>query len=165
MSDDGRAARQPLRTRSRLPTLRRQIRDLQEHVDQLSTTIGELAADQHGGTRAVTEDDLQLILAARRARETYFGPDLFADPGWDILLSLYVAKLQGKTLSVAPLSEISGVPTSTTMRWVNILDRAGWVKRKPDPSDRRRVNVELSDRGVATLQVYFDAVRGLVTGI
>lgn len=164
MSEDGRAARQPWRTRSRLPTLRRQIRDLQEHVDQLATTIGELAADQHVGTRAVTEDDVQLILAARRARETYFGPGLFADPAWDILLHLYVAKLQGKTLSLALLSETSEVPSSTTVRWVDTLDRGGWVKRKPDQVDRRCINVELSDRGIATLQVYFEAVGGLVIG-
>lgn len=165
MSDDGRAAGQALKTRSRLPTLRRQIRELQEHVDQLSTTVGELAAEQHGGMRAISADDLQLILTARRARETYFGPCVFADPGWDILLSLYIAKLQGKTLSVAPLSDMSGVPASTTLRWVDILDHAGWVKRTPDQIDRRRVNVEISDRGIATLQVYFDAIAGLVIGI
>lgn len=165
MSDDGRAARQPLRTRSCLPTLRRQIRELQKHVDQLSTTIGELSSDQHGGMRAVTEDDVQLILAARRARETYFGPGIFADPGWDILLHLYLAKLQGKTPSLALLSEISEVPPSTTMRWVDTLDRGGWVKRKPDQVDRRCINVELSDRGIATLQTYFDAVGGLVIGV
>lgn len=165
VSDDGRAARKTSNTRLRLSTLRRQIRELQEHVDQISTTVGELAANQHGGMRAVTADDLQLIIAARRARETHFGPGLFADPAWDILLHLYIAKLQGTTLSVGPLSDISGVPPTTTMRWVETLDRAGWVERKPDPSDRRRVNVELSDRGIARLQVYFVAVSGLVTGI
>lgn len=165
MSDDGRAARQPLKTRSRLPRLRRQIRDLREHVDQLSTTIGELAAEQHGSTKAVAEDDVQLIIAARRARDTYFGSGLFSDPGWDILLHLYLAKLQGKKLSVSLLSDISGVPLTTAMRWLDTLDGPGWVNREPDQFDRRRVHVELSDRGIATLQVYFDAVGGLVVGI
>ena len=165
MSDDNRAAGQPLKTRSRLPTLRRQIRELQEHVDQLSATVSELAAGRHGGTRATTEEDVQLVLAARRARETYFGPGMFADPGWDLLLHLYVAKLQGKKLSVSLLSDVSGVPLTTAMRWLDILDGAGWVTRKPDQFDRRRVHVELSDRGIATLQVYFDAVGGLVVGI
>jgi hypothetical protein len=43
-------------------------------------------------------------------REQFFGPDLFADPAWDILLDLYAARLEQQRVAVSSLCIAAAVP-------------------------------------------------------
>jgi DNA-binding MarR family transcriptional regulator len=54
---------------------------------------------------------------------------------------------QRRILSMNELSEEMGVAISTMTRVVDILVRDGLVARKSNPEDRRRVHVELTDKG------------------
>lgn len=45
-------------------------------------------------------------------------------------------------LTVGRLAELTGLTTGSATRMVDRLEQAGWVKRIPDPADRRRVLVE-----------------------
>lgn len=160
---NGDAAHRSERIRPRLAELRRQVHKLQEDLDELSSTVADLASEQHGPP-AVTAADVQQIIEARRIRDTCFGAEVFADPAWDILLHLYAAKLTGEERTVSFLCRNAGVAWSTAVRWLDQLHRGGWVVRNPDKSDRRRVFVELSERGFSTMQVFFDAVGRPVLG-
>ncbi|MFL6725211.1 MAG: hypothetical protein ACJ8FS_01700 [Sphingomicrobium sp.] len=84
------------------------------------------------------------IIKARRLRDRFFDPDLFADPAWDMLLELYAAQLEGVRTSVSSLSIGAAVPATTALRWMKTLERRGIIRRIPDPLDGRRIWVELT---------------------
>lgn len=53
---------------------------------------------------------------------------------------------------VTELAELEGLAQPTTTALLNRMERAGWVTRDPDTSDRRAVRVSLTDDGARTLQ-------------
>jgi DNA-binding MarR family transcriptional regulator len=55
--------------------------------------------------------------------------------------SLEVLGDEGR-LTVGRLAEISGLTTGSATRMIDRLEQAGFVRRLPDPADRRRVLVE-----------------------
>jgi DNA-binding MarR family transcriptional regulator len=93
-------------------------------------------------------------LKARRLREEMFGPGLFADPAWDILLDLYSAEAKGECVQISSLAIAARVPHSTAIRWAKIMTRVGLVVRHKDPSDARRIHVRLSPSAQALMEDY-----------
>jgi len=93
-------------------------------------------------------------LKARRLREEVFGPELFADPAWDILLDLYTAEARGECVQTSSLAFAARVPHSTAIRWAKIMARAGLIDRHKDPRDARRIHVRLSDTARALMAEY-----------
>jgi DNA-binding MarR family transcriptional regulator len=97
------------------------------------------------------------IYQLRRTREKMSPvPGLFQDPAWDILLDLYLAKAQGKCISVKSASLACPVPATTALRWLWALEKANLVDRVPDKLDKRRSYVNLSAKG----QAYMNDVLG-----
>jgi hypothetical protein len=113
-----------------------------------------LNSDQLGPT----SKQLKQLIAARRARDVFFGASLFDDPAWDILLQAYVARLDQTRLSVSAMCIASAVPSTTALRWLNKLEQDGWLVRRADPLDARRTWIELSDAGNVTMERYWGAV-------
>ncbi len=104
-----------------------------------------------GPSAATIRDCIKL----RRMREQHFPADLFADPGWDILLDLYAAKLEGKSVSVSSLCIAAAVPPTTALRWITSMTERGALVRRQDPNDARRVFIELSEDSEDRLRAYF----------
>jgi DNA-binding MarR family transcriptional regulator len=102
------------------------------------------------------------LIKLRRLRDQHFDPSLFADPGWDILLDLYAAKLEGKPVSVSSLCIAAAVPPTTGLRWITTMTEHGALVRRQDPSDARRVFIELSADSEDRLRAFFadSAARG-----
>ena len=98
------------------------------------------------------------IIRARQSRIRFFGNDLFADPAWDMLLDLAVARVEHRRVSVTSLCIASGIPTTTALRWIKLLNRAGLVERIEDDTDRRRPFVTLTEGGAESIARYFDSV-------
>ena len=98
------------------------------------------------------------MVRRRRARAGYFPEELFADPAWDILLELTAAKLEGVAVPISSLCNAAAVPTTTALRWINMMTDAGLLARRSDPTDRRRVFVELSPLGWSRISAYFAEV-------
>lgn len=97
------------------------------------------------------------IYALRREREAIFGKaELFGEPAWDILLDLYVAHVERKSVSVSSACIGSASPPTTGLRWLGILAEEGFVIREADPQDQRRVLVRLSDKGLAAMDRYLN---------
>ncbi|MDO9367031.1 MAG: winged helix DNA-binding protein [Sphingopyxis sp.] len=92
----------------------------------------------------------------RRKREDHFPSELFADPGWDIMLDLYAAHYEGEAVSVSSLCIAAAVPQTTALRWINMMANDGWLVRQNDPTDGRRTYLKLSDEGRSRLDSYFD---------
>lgn len=107
---------------------------------------------------AVSAATVRGVIRARRLRDQFFAPDLFADPAWDMLLDLFAARLEGGHVSVSSLCIASAVPPTTALRWITTLTEAGLVARQDDPADKRRAFIVLTARAVGGMQGYADAV-------
>jgi len=97
------------------------------------------------------------IIRARRNRAKFLPGELFAEPGWDILLELYAAELGQRRMSITSLGHEADVPPTTRLRWLRFLEEHRLVLRSNDPMDARRVFVRLSPGAVANLDALFAA--------
>jgi DNA-binding MarR family transcriptional regulator len=97
---------------------------------------------------------IRQVMRARASRESFFGSQLFADPAWDMLLELYWSEIAQRRISVSKLSNASGSPLTTALRWISALQKNGFVARMNDPLDGRRVFVRLTDRGREAMSNY-----------
>lgn len=97
---------------------------------------------------------LKALVAARADRDAIFQSGLFSDPAWDMLLDLAVAEASGRPISVTSLCIASGAPTTTALRRIDELMEAGLIDRRPDPSDRRRIIVELTVLGRSRMEAF-----------
>ena len=108
---------------------------------------------------AVAVDDpaarVHAVLSGRRRRERIFPSALFADPAWDILLGLYEDELRNRRSFVKDACVVSGVPATTALRWIAVLEREDLVSRDDDLSDQRKVELRLTDAGRRGMEAYF----------
>lgn len=152
---------------SDLDDLRAQIASVQEMVERLREKVGEddLAFASRGAVDPTAF--LKMLYQERRLRADLFDdPDLFGEPAWDILLDLAVHEGQGRPLSVTGACIGSGVAPTTALRWVNVLEKKGFIQRSPDPLDHRRVYLILTQLGRAHLHNFVKKaaiLRGLVS--
>lgn len=103
----------------------------------------------------VSAGQVRTHIRHRRLREEYFGPDIFADPAWDMMLDLYAARLERLRVSVSSLCIAAAVPATTALRWIKTLTDSGLFERREDPHDGRRIFVALSDEATHAMHRYF----------
>lgn len=118
--------------KQRLAVLTRQLAD---EVAKLSyVTHGGEATDGAAGVAGPTPEavraQLRREIKARRTRERLLPEGLFADPAWDILLDLTLARLDGRQTPVSSLCIAAAVPTTTALRWIKTLLDRGLIERR-----------------------------------
>ncbi|OWK33077.1 winged helix DNA-binding protein [Sphingomonas mucosissima] len=118
-------------------------------------------SSEPGGEHPITAADIRQIVRARRLRDRYVGPGLFEDPAWDMMLDLYAAHLERAHVSVSSLCIAAAVAPTTALRWIARLTEAGLFERRPDPFDRRRAFMSLTDRGLDAMRRYASMARAL----
>jgi len=134
------------------------LRSLRAQVDRLENAIVRVSHKQPTQTSIEgkpSADTIRRIIRARMERTLYFRANIFADPAWDILLDLYAAELSQVRVSVNSLCIASNVPQTTALRWINSLEAEQLIKRSPDPLDRRRFFLSLTQSAVNSLEEYF----------
>ncbi|MBV8687925.1 MAG: hypothetical protein JOZ90_17075 [Alphaproteobacteria bacterium] len=92
---------------------------------------------------------------ARRKRDKIFGPRLFAEPSWDILLDLFIARLEGREVSVSSACMATPAPATTALRHISHLVQLGFLTRRPSATDARVSYLELSELAVCELTRVF----------
>ena len=149
-------------------TLSEQERRAAAHL--LNVLVGE--ADDRGrelttlarrNPQAISNEER--VVLAERARQLYvnrarrsqvLNSAMFGEAAWDMLLALYVTDLSGAANTVSGLVNLSGVPATTALRWLDFLDtKEHLVARRPSPKDRRVFLVELTDKARRVLDAYF----------
>ncbi len=81
------------------------------------------------------------------------------DVAWDLVRELVRAERTAQRLSVSALSMVvEQVSSSTAVRRIQDLVRAGILLRSPDPSDARRDFVSLAPEMRTTLDQYLEQV-------
>lgn len=139
---------------------------LSEEVSRIASTLAGLslrleapfneddpAPDANGPD--VSESAVRWLIRARQQRKLYLPNELFADPAWDMLLDLLHAEITKRKVSVSSLCIASAVAASTAVRWINSMVDQGVLIRQPDPSDGRRIFIELAPEVSAGLRRYF----------
>ncbi len=109
----------------------------------------------------VSASEVRAMIRVRRLRERYFPADLFADPAWDMLLDLFAARIERTPVAVSSLCIAAAVPPTTALRTIRAMTDAGLFARVDDPTDRRRVFIELTERSAAAMQEYVAAARAI----
>lgn len=113
-----------------------------------------------GNSAVVRAEDIRAIIRLRRQRDRLFTGDMFADPAWDMMLDLMAARIERMRVAVSSLCIAAAVPATTALRWIKTLTDTGVFIRVADPTDRRRIFIELSDNAAkSVLQVLGDAKR------
>lgn len=108
-----------------------------------STTPGSPAAPEPIVAQALKR--AKGIVRIRQHRENALGADLFADPAWDILLDLFVQRVEGRATSSTSASIASRAPMTTALRYIALLCKRGLLVRQSADHDHRIHYVELSD--------------------
>ncbi|HEX4695681.1 MarR family winged helix-turn-helix transcriptional regulator [Sphingomonas sp.] len=161
-----------------------QLRQLNEEVARISRVLARLTSEEkrtsgvadrplgYGAPPAtapaastITAAEVRKLIRARRMRNQYLAEDLFEDPAWDMLLDLYAADLESAQVSVSSLCIAAAVAPTTALRWIARMTEAGLFERHPDPFDRRRAFLALSDGMRAKLERYFAALRQSGLGV
>jgi len=98
------------------------------------------------------------IRSARDMRRELLGPDIFGEPAWDILLSLYVASAEEYRMKVSAICNESGVPDTTALRWLDILSQRGLIEKIANPLDARSRYVSLTGEGRRKMEKLLAAI-------
>jgi DNA-binding MarR family transcriptional regulator len=183
MGEAGAARLREMGEEDRLALLRlsQQVEAIAHSLDRISrpqgagSALGEFRRDYRGPdaqlsafgaapTPAALPDPrmVRQIIANRQARARFFDAELFGDPAWDMLLDLTAAHGEGARVSVTSLCIAAGVPATTALRWLSQMVESGLFVRVPDPADRRRAFIALSDRALAAMAGYFASLRSPV---
>lgn len=149
------------------------LQQLSEEVGRVATILAALSEDEaaavalvgaecdQDGPDSVEAGHIRAIIRARRLRDLFFKGALFADPAWDMLLDLMVARVERRRVAVSSLCIAAAVPPTTALRWIKALCDQGLFVRVADPEDGRRVFIELADTSAAALAAYLRAASRL----
>ncbi|MFN3433235.1 MAG: hypothetical protein ACK4ZY_02465 [Sphingomonas sp.] len=141
------------------------VKDLTTQLSAIAVEFGTRAdrlAGSDGGTVAPSDGDAQpearelakQLLAQRMARFDHFPAELFHEPAWDMLLALFIAHEERRTMNVKTLVASAHAPVTTSQRWIDHLHKLKLVDRVIDPLDRRRMEISLSDAGLTAVTAY-----------
>lgn len=129
------------------------LRDLQIRLRSLEDSNRQTANDF-----LALPEDLAFHLWAKTEyhermmrRDTFEQSYIMGEPAWDILLDLCVAEIERRQVSVTSACIASGVPVTTALRWLALLEQDALIERKADPLDKRRTMVRISKKAFAQL--------------
>jgi DNA-binding transcriptional ArsR family regulator len=136
------------------------IDSAQDYVAALSGRLEALKRSAVGVSTNAADLARQLY-RQRRRREQYFSAGLFGEPGWDLLLDLYIARCEGKRRSTKSACIGSGVAQTTALRWLDRLEKEGLIVRWHDVHDERQTLVALTDEAFARMTAHLQPLSRL----
>jgi DNA-binding MarR family transcriptional regulator len=132
-------------------------------VEEGNLTLRRLAEVDPNAGADLSEDELTelacRIYESRRLRARFLSVSLLGEPVWDMLLALYCFTARGKRMSVSSLCFASGVPSTTALRWVGVMEERDLIKRSKDARDGRRTYLVLTEQGTRLMQRYLRSVH------
>ena len=141
--------------------------DIHLNLEGLGEPDGPLAwlsqfakAEEHRSSEQKLVDLACQVYQGRRLRARFINASLLGEPVWDMLLALYCFSGRGEALSVSGLCHAAGVPQTTALRWVQIMEQKKLVKRSKDSKDGRRAYVSLTDESKKLMEEYLATIQG-----
>jgi DNA-binding MarR family transcriptional regulator len=133
------------------PHLARAIETARESLETLLSLLDSRVGTDAKNASSDTLGVARRLYRERRVRDSLLGSELFGEPGWDILLELYAARMESRRLATTDVCMASGVPPTTALRWLVKLEEAKLVQRSHASSDARLTLVDLTDEGVSRM--------------
>lgn len=139
-----------------LSQVRDEIVELEQRLEALESTVTWLSAAGRPATAsfAIEESEVRRIITARRIRDRHLGADLVSDPAWDLLLEAFAAELGGHPITVAQCCRATNVPGSTALRWIDKLEKDGWIRLHGEDGQL----LEITPSGSSRLRSLFQAL-------
>lgn len=100
-------------------------------------------------------DCARMTRSARARHSDAFPKGVFRDRAWDIMIELFIANGEGRTLCMKDAMVIAEDSPAGSVRRVDSLEDAGLVNRAGDPDDHRRVLLSLSEAGTKAMTGFF----------
>jgi DNA-binding MarR family transcriptional regulator len=123
-------------------------------------SVGPLKPDIEAVVRETTElravENARSILDLHGRISRRLGEGMFDNPGLLMLLRLFIARVEQRTLQVKALALYSGVPASTAQRWIDRLQIQGLLTKRTNERDHRSSLVTITNDA-------FDAIKRLLT--
>lgn len=139
----------------------RQVADM---AQGLAALADKLVGQPAPSSQDVLEADCIAFLEAqfriRRLRGRHLPGLSLGEPAWDILLDLAIAQYWRRETSVTSLCIAADVPSTTALRWINSMTKAGLIVRRPCQRDGRRSFLAIAPASYqAMLALAADALR------
>lgn len=121
-------------------------------------------SDIHQYSPVYTEDAkfynwLRVSYRDRLYRKNFFDQSyIIGEPCWDMILDLCISEIEGRKISVTSACLASGVPITTALRWISLLERDGLIEKESDSKDRRRTFLRISKTGFESTFRYFKSI-------
>ena len=127
------------------------LNDLLARLEDLSTEIRTFVKAR--ASEPVTEGQLmreaRQLYDLRRTVDIIFDHEGFSrSPAWDMMLDLFEAHAKKRSISVSSAGIGAACPGTTALRWIQVLEEMGLIVRQPDPLDKRRTIVSLTQDGL-----------------
>jgi len=151
VSEDGNKSFDNERLLELLARQRRELAGLRKRIADMESLLRQPIPGSRDRVRTADVEDsvllrqAEMIIKARRLRETYLPYVEFGEASWDMLLDLTVARFWSRKTSISSLCIASRVPTTTALRCLKTLTEAAVVERRADPEDGRRSFVQISE--------------------
>lgn len=103
---------------------------------------------------------VRAIITARRLRRQYFGFEA-TDALWSMMLELYAARLEYRSLHQTEVGVAAGVPQTTALRITRRMLARGVFTTAVDPNDKRLLVIRLSHPAAERIAAYLAATRAI----
>lgn len=119
-----------------------------------------MRADERTAETPSYLDRALTLQAQSRHRSAMFSAKQYAfyDPGWDILLHLFIGYERGAPVAVKEACQAVGVSPPVGLRWLDFMEQQGLLRRWDDEIDRERSLIGLTPAAMEAMLQYLDAV-------
>lgn len=101
------------------------------------------------------------IVEGRARIRRYLSSELFSDPAFDMILDLYASEEEGLKPTVGSVAKAARVPATTGLRYVAALEKEGFLERRTDPLDKRRVLLKLLPAAKEAMRLYLEDISSI----
>ena len=140
------------------------INQIIDELSAIKTNIAEISEkveNEIKGDIFDNESDFYLnafvirYMENRNLRNKMISQELFSDPCWDILMDVFSARLNEKNISVSAVATAGNMSHTTGLRYIDTLEKIGYIYRERDDWDGRRIFVKISDETFTMMKEYF----------
>lgn len=89
--------------------------------------------------------------------EAFGSAELFARPGWALMLELYIHRAEKRRLTPAAASRSMSIPEATAIRWSRLFEKRGWLSTIGDVGRGQPSFLRITDDGAARTEMALDA--------
>ena len=139
---------------------RHKAKDIATRIEDLVCSISDPAPPPPANS-VVEEGVLEAArreFRSRRERERLFAGTLVADPGWDILLDLFIAREEGRVADIAGVCGAVAAAQGAVLRSLGHLLEAKLVMRQAQPAGAESLTLTLTENGRSKMCDYFSRI-------